>query len=207
MRTDRPQGYSALSCRSRVEILHLVQQHPASTVAALAAATELHPNTVREHLQRLIDGGYVVAHTEERTVRGRPRTLFSAIDGEAEASSPIARRKARDAATRGDLMRKVMPWTDTIDPALGEAAVHQVDAIVDHLEESGFDPIVDESALSIDLRACPHAPPELEHREALCSAHRGMMHGVLAEAGGPLTARIEECASSHGCIIQLRVAS
>ncbi len=207
MPNEQPVGYSALSCRSRVEILHLVQQHPASTVAALAEQTKLHPNTIREHLQRLIDGGYVVSDTEQRTVRGRPRTLFSAVDGEAATSSPIARRKVQAAAARGDLMRKVMPWTDTIDPALGQAALHQVDAIVDHLQEAGFDPVVDEATLSIDLGSCPHAPADLPHREALCSAHRGMMHGVLAEAGGPLMARIRDCAASHGCVVQLRIAS
>ena len=55
MTTGRPTGYSAISSYSRVEILHLVQEQPQRTIAEIVAATKLHPNTVREHLQRLID--------------------------------------------------------------------------------------------------------------------------------------------------------
>ena len=62
-----------ISTFSRVQILHLVQSRPDRTVGEICDATALHPNTVREHLQRLIEGGYVIAATERRTTRGRPR--------------------------------------------------------------------------------------------------------------------------------------
>ena len=52
-------AYSAISSYSRVRVLHLLQQRPQRTIAELCQSTGLHPNTVREHLQRLIDGGYV----------------------------------------------------------------------------------------------------------------------------------------------------
>ena len=91
MTTGRPAGYSAISNYSRVEILHLVQDRPDRTVAELVSATSLHPNTVREHLQRLIDDGYVVSATEHRTTRGRPRVLYSATDG-VTACSPEQHR-------------------------------------------------------------------------------------------------------------------
>ena len=77
MTTGRPLGYSAISSYSRVEILHLVQDQPRRTVTELVAATGLHPNTVREHLQRLIDDGYVVNETERRTTRGRQSTVLA----------------------------------------------------------------------------------------------------------------------------------
>lgn len=190
-----------------MQILHLVQQRPERTVAELVEATQLHSNTVREHLQRLIDGGHIVAHTEQRTVRGRPRTLFSAIDGTTPLSSPIAKQKARDAAARGDLMRKVMPWTNTSGLAHGSATLHQIDALIDHLHESGLDPIVDERALSIDLRPCPHATAEPAHRALVCAAHLGIMRGVLAEAGGPLEAhRVENGTTAQGCVVALVIS-
>ena len=121
MTTGRPAGYSAISNYSRVEILHLVQHQPQRTVSELVSATKLHPNTVREHLQRLIDDGYVVSETEHRTTRGRPRVLYSASDG-VTACSPVQRRKARAAAERGDLTpltqgfkRLVEDYADTSD--------------------------------------------------------------------------------------------
>ena len=115
----------------------------------------MHPNTVREHLQRLIEAGHVIQSTEHRTTRGRPRTLYSAATGSREASSPIARRKVRDAAVRGDVMRRVMPWTGSNVDSIGRPATHQLDAIVDHLSDSGFDPVVDEGDLTIEPLAVP----------------------------------------------------
>ena len=175
--------YSAISSASRIEILRLLQSGPQCTLAELCEGTGLHANTVREHLQRLVDAGYAVAATEHRTTRGRPRVLYSAATG-AAASSPVARRKVRDAAARGDLMRRIMP--DTAGGDLSTDAVHQLDALVDDLAEAGFDPVVDAAALTLDLTPCHHATAQAEHRDVLCRVHLGVMQGVLTEAGGPL---------------------
>ena len=89
--------YSAISSFSRVRILFLLQERPERTVTELCEATGLHANTVREHLQRLVDGGYVVAETEHRTTRGRPRVLYSAET-----------RPAQSHATRPGLLRSAV---------------------------------------------------------------------------------------------------
>jgi predicted ArsR family transcriptional regulator len=180
-------AYSAISSYSRVQILHLLQERPSRTITELVDATGLHANTVREHLQRLIDGGYVVSEKEHRTTRGRPRVLYSAAIGEGAASSPVAARRAHDAAVRGDLMRRVLPMTAT--GGLPAAEVHQLDALVDDLQDAGFDPLVDESALTVDLSPCPHAAAGMSDRATLCGVHLGLMDAVLAQAGGPLRVR------------------
>lgn len=197
-------GYSAISSYSRVEIMHLLQERPQRAIAELAAATGLHANTVREHVQRLIDAGYVIAETERRTTRGRPRVLYSAATGVDEASSPVAARRAEDAARRGDLMRRVY-GADT-DAELGADALHQLDALVEDLGDAGFEPIIDERELTVDLTPCPHAPAA-EHRGILCGVHVGLMESVLAQAGGPL--RVEGIAAScdpEQCVVQLATA-
>ena len=197
-------GYSAISSFSRVGILHLIQVEPRRTVAEISEATALHPNTVREHLERLLEAGHIVRETEHRTTRGRPRVLYSAATGEAEASSPVARRKARAAAERGDIMRRVMPWTGASVGQLGTESTHQLDAIVDHLSESGFDPLIDERELTIDLSPCPHATAQAAHRETLCSVHLGIMQGVLAEARGPLSIEgMRPSCDPTQCVVQL----
>jgi DNA-binding transcriptional ArsR family regulator len=199
-------AYSAISSYSRVQILHTLQKRGRRTVAELHDATGLHANTVREHLQRLIDGGYIVAEAEHRTTRGRPRMLYSAASG-ARAVSPIAQRKAREAAQRGDLMRRIMPWTDAGDHSLPIDAVHQLDALVDDLVDAGFDPGLDEVALTVDISPCPNAAAEPDHRETRCLVHLALMDGVLAHAGGPL--RVDAMAAScdpRQCIVQLMLA-
>lgn len=194
-------SYSAISSYSRVEILHLLQQQPRRTIQELCDRTGLHANTVREHLQRLTAAGHVVQEREHRTTRGRPRTLYSAATGTSEASSPVARRRVQEAARRGDLMRRVLP--DTVGSMDG-AAVHQLDAVVDDLIGAGFDPVVDEDALTIDLSPCPHASAQNEHLETLCRVHIGLMQSVLSEAKGPL--RVDGVAAScdpETCIVHL----
>ncbi|MFC8681259.1 winged helix-turn-helix transcriptional regulator [Microbacterium ureisolvens] len=194
-------GYSAISSYSRVEIMHLLQQRPQRPIAELVEATGLHANTVREHVQRLIDAGYVIAETERRTTRGRPRVLYSAATGAQEASSPVAVQRAEAAARRGDLLRRV--YGSTTDAALGADALHQLDALVEDLGDAGFDPLVDERELTVDLTPCPHAPTAA-HRGILCDVHVGLMDSVLAQAGGPL--KVEGIAPSCDptqCVVQL----
>lgn len=194
-------AYSAISSYSRVEILHLVQAGPRRTIADLCAATGLHANTVREHLQRLMDGGYVVAETEHRTTRGRPRVLYSAAGTDA-GSSAVARRKAEEAARRGDLMRRVMPETRHDD--LPPEAVHQLDALAEDLGAAGFDPVIDERELTVDLSPCAYATTQAAHRKVLCSVHLGLMQSVLTEAGGPLAVdRIAPSCDPETCVVQL----
>ena len=197
MQPTRP-TYGPISSYSRVKILHLVQSRAERTIGELCEATNLHPNTVREHLQRLIDGGYIVQTAEQRASRGRPRMLYSAATGAPGASSDIAREKVTAAARRGDILRRAIP--EAGNEALEQPANHQLDALVEHLEESGFEPIVDEDALTIDLSPCPHAAASPAHRPVLCQVHLGLMQGVLTQAGGPLLARcvrmtdrVEEC--------------
>ena len=190
-----------ISTYSRVRILYLLQAKSRRAIDELCEETSLHPNTVREHLQRLIEGGYVVVDTEERTTRGRPRALYSAATGNPEASSAIAREKVSGAARRGDLMRKALPIPVSDH---GQRATYQLDALIEHLEESGFEPIIDDRNLTVDLTPCPHAASRPENRPILCQVHLGLMQGVLTEAGGPIIADfVRSPDTSADCIVQL----
>lgn len=203
--------YGPISSYSRVRILHLLFEATAAhgraelSVDELCEATGLHANTVREHLQRLIEGGYVIPSVEHRTTRGRPRTLYSAATGTPEASSPVARGKVAEAARRGDMMRRIMAEEDS---ALGRAATNQLDALIEHLEESGFEPVVDEGELTVDLSPCPHVVSRPENRPMLCQVHLGLMQGILAQAGGPLaTSCVHAAARPEECTVQLRLTA
>ena len=200
MTTGRPAGYSAISNYSRVEILHLLQEQPRRTVAELVEATDLHANTVREHLQRLIDDGYVVSATEHRTTRGRPRVLYSATDG-VSSQSAVQHRRVRAAAERGDLMRRVLPGdTDALDTD----ALHQIDALVEDLIDAGFDPLIDERELTVELTPCAQASVQAEHREVLCRVHLGIMQSVLSAADGPLAVDgMRPSCDPRECVVQL----
>lgn len=207
MSTTASIGYSAISSYSRVELLRLLNERALRTIDELSLATALHPNTVREHLQRLEADGLVVRATERRTTRGRPRVLFSAVMGESSVSSPVARRKAKEAAVRGDLMRRLMPDAEPDTRGFAPDVLHQLDAVIEHLSAAGFDPEFHGPDLTLDITPCPHQSAQAGHRGTLCTVHLAIMQGVLAEAGGPLRAiavRTEDV--PDGCIVQLRNA-
>lgn len=199
-------GYSAISSESRVQILHMLQTRPQRTIDELVESTGLHANTVREHLQRLTEDGYVVSETERRETRGRPRTLYSAATGTPEASSPIAERKVREAAERGDLMRRVMPETDDSD--LDHDELHQIDALVENLIDSGFDPLVDPNDLTIDLSPCAHMGTPGQEPSMRCAVHVTLLQSVVTQAGGPLNVEgLRTTCNPQDCVIQLRRAN
>ncbi|WP_040163907.1 helix-turn-helix transcriptional regulator [Microbacterium gorillae] len=196
-----PHGYSPISSESRVRILAMLLERADRTIDELTEATGLHPNTVREHLQRLIESGFVLQSIEHRTTRGRPRTLYRAATGGDGSSSPVIRRKATEAAERGDMMRRIMP--ETIPDGLDADELHQLDAVVEHLEESGFDPVVDEVELTVDLSPCQHAAASGPNGTR-CSVHLSLLRSVLTEVGGPLdVGEMRPACDPTDCVIQL----
>ncbi|MGV8978604.1 MAG: helix-turn-helix transcriptional regulator [Cellulomonas sp.] len=98
MVSRRVSAYRALASDKRVSMLHALQRSEAPLgVCELAAAVGLHVNTAREHLERLIDSGFVASAPELRTTRGRPRILYSAVERIAPSTT--------DGRARDQLMR------------------------------------------------------------------------------------------------------
>lgn len=194
-------GYSPISSDSRVRILALLGEGTDRTIDELTDALGLHPNTVREHVNRLIAQGHILQHLDRRKTRGRPRLLFRLATGLPGASSPIIRSKVVAAARRGDLMRRLMP--ETIAHGLTLEEMHQLDAISEHLEETGFGADVEEADLEIHISDCVHAE-DAATRNSRCAVHLMMMQSVLAEAGGNLTvSEVLPAASDGVCVVQL----
>ena len=90
------------------------------------------------------------------------------------------------------------------DAGLSPVAVHQLDALVEDLDNAGYEPVVDEETLTIDLTPCEHATAQAAHRETLCSVHLGLMQSVLDEAGGPLAVEgMRPSCDPSQCVVQL----
>ena len=66
---------------------HLVAQAGAVTISALAAMTGLHQNTVREHLDQLVEAGAATKTKAPSSGRGRPASLYRAIGSPKTGSS------------------------------------------------------------------------------------------------------------------------
>lgn len=188
MSLDHMSTYRTLSSLSRVQLLFVLQRQGERTADELAAEVELHHNTVREHLQRLVEDGFVLARSEERKTRGRPRVFYSARTGH-EDLDDIGERKLESAQNRADLFKRVLlgqnidePLKETVD----EEITNQLEILEDHLEQVGFDPAIDHANLEINLFSCPFKSMVSEHQEMVCAVHLGLIDMMLAITQGPL---------------------
>lgn len=181
----------ALSSLSRVRLLFILQQDGSErSIDELADAVGLHHNTVREHLQVLADAGFVLTRSEHRASRGRPRVLYSARTGDENTTDPIAARTLEAARVRAALLRRYLATGEDVDLTgyAGPQAEVQLDLLEDHLDQSGFDSIVDRSTLVVDLLTCPLMAMVEENRDLVCSVHFGIMQTMVRMPDGPLLA-------------------
>ncbi|MBC7443573.1 MAG: helix-turn-helix domain-containing protein [Ramlibacter sp.] len=207
--------HRVLSGISRVAILDLLRSGEGPVdVPSIAAHVGLHPNTVRSHLDRLVEVGLVTAATEERVRPGRPRLLFTAaapatapddsyrllagiLAGSLASGAPSGADAAGEAGRRwGDEMARtaVAPAEMPLAPLDGALAVER---IVEILDRVGFSPRLGEAGIPpaaepepggqvvIELHACPFLDVAKDHRDVVCSVHRGLMEGALERMHAP----------------------
>ena len=71
-------------------------------------------------------------------------------------------------------------------PELDEDAMHQLDALYEHLDELGLEPDLDEKNLEVALSPCRFHTLVAEQGHAVCRVHEGLIRDVLNRAEGPL---------------------
>lgn len=190
MSLDHMSTHRTLSSLSRVQLLFLLQRQGEQTADELAAEVQLHHNTVREHLQRLIEDGFVLARSEERNTRGRPRVFYTARTGH-ECLDDVGERKLESAQNRADLFKRVLRGQavdEPLDEAADEEITRQLEILEDHLEQVGFDPAIDRTNLEIELFSCPFKLMVSAHPGIVCAVHLGLIDMMLAITQGPLAA-------------------
>lgn len=176
------------------------------TVPEVAELVRLHPNTVRFHLDGLVEQGLAERTSEERDVPGRPRALYSA----APQTRHVGRRSYRLLAQIlvGYLAAHIEQPEKAAQDAGEEwgrfltnrpAPFRRVDAtaatraLTDKLDDIGFDPeaVTAGRRREIFLRHCPFREAAEQHSKVVCSVHLGLMRGVLGALDAPL-GRLDE---------------
>src|SRR5665647_1545596 len=210
------QRHRVLAGISRARLLTVLERsaRPMS-VRELADAVGLHPNTVRQHLDQLVEAGLAVRDTAPPIGRGRPALRYAAEPGSDE-QDPAAYR-----ALAGVLAEQVALLPDGVGAARkagerwGRALAHETtnsapttDAIrrlVELLDAAGFAPeapVTD--GAPIRLRHCPFGTLARDHGEVVCGVHLGLMRGVLRELDAPFDAlRLEPFVGPSLCLAHL----
>lgn len=192
----------------RPDILDLLIGQPGPrTVGALSVLTGQHPNTIREHLNALVDRRLAVRARAPRQSRGRPAWLYSTtpevgselgIQEYAGLASALAAHIARtsrhphaDATEAGrrwgrELMRRpAVAAGDGSIPgvAIAPSAIAARRQVVTLLEDLGFAPSPDARAGVVTLRRCPLREAAHQHPEVVCAVHLGLVRGAFDELG------------------------
>ncbi|ALJ22225.1 winged helix-turn-helix transcriptional regulator [Microbacterium sp. No. 7] len=198
----RTDAFRGLAHASRFRILRAVRDNPGIGLAEISESTGLHPNTLRDHTRVLIDGGFLRGEVEHRPSRGRPRTIYFPIDADTEHEE--VQRRIDEAKRHGDLLRRIADIdTGSLDPD----ALHQLDAVYEHLDEVGLNPDMQESELRVQLHPCRFHGLIAEHRDTVCRVHEGLIREVLHRAGGPVEVdRLDALVTPHQCQLHLRLA-
>jgi predicted ArsR family transcriptional regulator len=181
---------------SRSAILDRLRDQPeAITQAALVAATGLHPNTVREHLEGLVRRGLVHRFRAEPAGRGRPAWLYEAAAGPgsgeyAGLAAALAGAIARNSHNpREDATDAGTEWgrqlvRDRAAAVPGSTPVEARKRVVDLLDDLGFAPERDDAdPAAYRLTRCPLLEAAYRHPEVVCGVHLGIVRGALEEHG------------------------
>lgn len=177
--------------RAAAAVLMTLEAHDEPvTVADLTRVTGQHPNTVREHLDALVDAGLAERSRAAVSGRGRPAWRYAAVPAPGGGSPEYAglatalalqlARTSRDPREEATSAGHV--WGASlaggVRPRPGTAASARR-GVVEVLDGLGFGPEPDRRATTVRLRQCPLLEAAQEHPEVVCSVHLGIARGAL----------------------------
>jgi predicted ArsR family transcriptional regulator len=187
----------ALGDNTRYAIyLELARSARPLATADISESLDLHPNTVRPHLERMREAGLLAVEVGGRGDVGRPQHRYSIAAnapslGFEPPTMPVLARMvlamaARLQASADDA--EAVGRTEGATRALPyQQAPSTLEALVSDLDRLGFDPVVtgadDPDAAVVAFSHCPFAELAETHPELVCGLHRGLVAGFVAEMG------------------------
>jgi predicted ArsR family transcriptional regulator len=190
---------------TRALLLRFVQDAPDPVpVDDLASHAGVHITAVRQHLNKLIDGGLVVSERLDPTGRGRPRLAYRAAPLESDPYRGLSAMLS-EAVRHGRTSRDQGRVSGNRD---ADATLSGVDLLRNEASRWGFAPEVLErrgDRVDIVLRACPFADVAQDDPDTICDLHLGLAEG-LAEATADVEVLELRRVDPHagGCRFRLR---
>ncbi|WP_156689294.1 helix-turn-helix transcriptional regulator [Mycobacterium sp. Marseille-P9652] len=205
----------------RREVLRVLRgaAHPMSIIA-IADVLNVHPNTVRFHLDSLLAEGQVEQVEKSRNGPGRPALMFAAVRQMDRGGTRHYRLLAEiltaafaaERNPRAKALAAGKAWGRRLDatmpPPPGEAP--SVDETIDHLvgalDELGFAPERREAdgRQQIGLRHCPFLELAENRTSVICPVHLGLMQGAMETWDAQVTVdALEPFAEPDLCLAHL----
>lgn len=188
------------------------------SIVAIAKVLDVHPNTVRFHLDTLVSDGRVEHVEPDRARPGRPPLMFRAIP-QMDRGGPrhyrlLAEILTANLASGRDPSGKAQAagrmWGQqfkTSVPRRKKASVNEsIDHLVEILDDFGFAPERRKAAgeHQIGLRHCPFLELAETRRKIVCPIHLGLMQGILESQDAPVAVdRLEAFVQPDLCLAHL----
>jgi len=187
------------------------------SIAEIADRLDIHPNTVRFHLDALVADGQIERVLGEPTGPGRPPQMFRTHQGMplngprnyrllaeialstiAAKPDPAAKADETGQSWGGFLIERPAPGV-----TLSENEVTH--RLLNLLADVGFAPESSASGNQIGLRNCPFLElVETQPEQIICRLHLGLMQGALAALNARTTVdRLEPFAEPGLCLVHL----
>jgi predicted ArsR family transcriptional regulator len=205
----------ALGDNTRYAIyLELARASAPLATAQIAETLDLHPNTVRPHLERMRDVGLLEVVTDARGAVGRPLHRYSlapdapALGFEPPAFPVLARMLLRVAASAG------LPAADAVDAGREQCVLADLtqpdsvpceDALLAELATLGFDPasVADDEGITIAFTHCPFRELAEANPELVCGLHRGLVEGFVGARGDGAVVAFHDLADRTPCQVEI----
>lgn len=175
----------------------LLGRRASASVAALVEETGLHPHTVREQLDALMENGLASRRRATPSGRGRPAWLYEAPAhgaGESPASEYAGMAAALASvidrvsdSPRQDGIAAGMQWGRELARGAHHSGTHPAEEarprLLSLLEDMGFGPRSDRAGAVVRLTRCPLLDAARMHPNVVCGMHLGVVRGALGEFG------------------------
>lgn len=209
---DRLAVFKALGDSTRYAVYAEVARGtaPVST-AEVAQVVDLHPNTVRAHLERLRDVGLVDMSVDAHGAVGRPqhRWALSAAApslGLEPSGFRLLAHLLAEAVAKADLsgeeLRKVGQGQDL--RSKGEPTPAGLRSVVEREADLGFDPVVteEEELAIVAFVRCPFRELAAAFPDVICELHRGITERIADDARVRMC-RFETLVDENPCRVEL----
>jgi predicted ArsR family transcriptional regulator len=214
----------ALGDNTRYAIyLELARSPRPLATAEIAETLDLHPNTVRPHLERMREVGLLDIETDARGTVGRPQHRYSlAADAPSLGLEPatfrlLARMLLRVAAAGGLGIDEAVDAGRDQGQADAELAIAAklpcLAGLVARLDELGFDPAVavdgeaGEGTATVAFTHCPFRELAEAHPEIVCGLHQGLVEGFVVTVGGAEVDDFHPLTDRTPCQVDLALSS
>lgn len=216
--TSRLEILKTLGDNTRYAIyLELARAPRPLATAEVAETLDLHPNTVRPHLERMRDLGLVEVTTAATGAVGRPQHRYAIADdapslGLEPPVFPLLTRILLAGAAAGGIEPEELVEAGRDQGRSAQARTAPgtacVDALEQQLAELGFDParVDDGDAVTIAFSHCPFRELAEAHPDLVCSIHRGMVEGFVEARSDASVVDFHPLIDRSPCQVELRVS-